>query len=403
MPTVSNIENYACDFCQSSLSKPDYIPQGTRRLMAVHVCPVCGLSQSCQGVSEPDRIRTLSADADWGNVRHGKGVRFGALRSILERDVNWFETRRAVDIGANRGDFILWLNTTHQEVECWAIEPDESVVSTYANLSSVRLHVNRLEQVNLTASYFDLVLCSHTLEHAESAGGMLETMRQALKPGGMLLLEVPNLKGITGEETVEEFFIDKHSFHFDRETLLDYLRCAGFSVLRGADDTDNLNITLLLRREGERVQYRPHDGQDRAARNRQWIADYAKRLPANRALLKRIVDEKLRPLGKRQKVGYWGAGRIFDALVNYGGLEEQDVYCLVDRYLYGIIPKTHGVAIERPEALRLREPQVLIALGRSAEDQIARTAYAFGVRHVVKFSDLMEQARDLPMTHSDAH
>lgn len=391
---MSNTENPTCDFCLSPLMVPDYLPQGTRRAMTVHVCPICGLSQSSQGIPEPKRIRTLSTDADWGNVRHGKGVRFSTLRAILEREVDWNEIRRAIDVGANRGDFILWLKSAHPKVEAWAIEPDASVVAAYSQLSGVRLHIDRLEQVSLPAAQFDLIFCSHTLEHADSAAVMLETMRLALRPGGLLLLEIPNLAGITGQDIVEEFFIDKHTFHFDRETLLDYLKSTGFSVVHGSEDTDVLNITLLLRREGDRGQYYPCDGEIRAARNREWIAEFSKRLPTNRALLKRIVDEKLRPLGKRQKVGYWGAGRIFDALVNYGGLNSEDVYCLVDRHLYGIIPETHGIAIDRPETLRLSEPQVLVVLGRSAEELMARTAYAFGVRHVVKFSELMEQVRD---------
>lgn len=394
-----NTENPTCDFCQCQLPSPAYFPKGTRRGVAVHVCPNCGLCQSSKSFSESDRIRTLSTDADWGNVRHGKSVRFGALRTILERELDWSEVHRAADIGANRGDFIVWLKTTRPLTEIWAIEPDASVISAYAELPEVILHVNRLEHVSLPAAYFDLIFCSHTLEHADSATTMLDTIRQALRPGGMLLLEIPNLAGITGEDVVEEFFIDKHTFHFDRETLLDYLKTAGFSVLCGADDTDDLNITLLLRREDDKVKYLPCDGQTRSSRNRQWLADFANRLPKNRELLKRMVDEKLRPLGTRQKVGYWGAGRIFDALVKYGGLESKDVYCLVDRHLYGIVAKAHGIAIERPEALRLQEPQVLVTLGRSAEDLMARTAYAFGIRHVLKFSELIEQVRETPITN----
>jgi SAM-dependent methyltransferase len=385
-----------CDFCHNPLGEDVYIPTGTRRDIKVRVCQVCGLTQSRQGTSETKRIQTLSTDADWGNVRHGKGVRFGALRTILEREVNWDEVSHALDIGANRGDFVLWLRDAHPQVEIWAIEPDRIVVDSYAALPELHLILDRVEHVTLPVGQFDLVFCSHTLEHADSGAGMIEIMRQALRPGGLLLLEVPNLAGIQGEDIVEEFFIDKHSLHFDRETLLDYVRCAGFSIVLGAEDIDPLNITLLLRRDGERMSYHPKDGATRVLRNLQWITDYAKRLPANRLLLKRIVEEKLRPLAIRQKVGYWGAGRIFDALVNYGGLGPEDVYCLVDRHLHGIIKETHGVPIERPEMLRLREPQVLVALGRSAEDVMARNAYAFGVRHVVKFSELLGQVRDLP-------
>lgn len=399
---MSSTEHSSCDFCKCSLSmEPDYIPIGTRRGMTVHVCPSCGLTQSRQGKRDLQRSRTLSTDADWGNVRHGKSARFGALLRILEREIAWVSVRRVADIGANRGDFVLWLNENHPDIESWAIEPDTNIISHYAEIPNLHLHTCRLESLQLPASQFDLIFCSHTLEHADSAAEMLNTLHRALRPGGLLLLDIPNLEGISSNDIIEEFFIDKHSFHFDRETLLDYLPSAGYSVLQGSGDEDVYNVTLLLRRENLNIHYCPTDGVKRAARNRQWLASFTQRLPANRILLQDIVDKKLRPLAKRQKVAYWGAGRIFDALVRYGGLGPQDVYCLVDRHLQGIVEKTHGLKIERPESLLIHEPQVIVVLARSAEELIARSAYSFGIRHVIKFSELLGQVRDVPSRNRD--
>ena len=392
--TMSIIEQSECDFCHTSFSAPIYFPKNTRRAMQVYVCENCGLIQSSQGVPEPERIQTLSTDADWGNVRHGKGVRFEFLRTILETEIHWEGISRVADVGSNRGDFVLWLNNNHPKVECWAIEPDKSVVENYAHIQQVNLHLDRLENVPLPNDYFDLIFCSHTLEHADTAAEMIEIIRKALRPGGMLLLEVPNLQGITGQDVIEEFFIDKHTFHFDRETLIDYVTSSGFSVLRGLNDNDELNITLLLCRDAESVVYHPIAGISRATRNFEWINLFANRMPINRQLLKWIVQEKLRPLGARQKVGYWGGGRILDTLLKYGGLRPDDIFCLVDSHLHKIVKETNGIRIERPEMLRILEPQVLVTLGRSSENLMAKSAYSFGIRHVVMFSELMGQARN---------
>lgn len=366
--------------------------------MAIWVCPECGLVQSRAGGPRPERVRTLSTDADWGNVRHGKGVRFAVLRDLIGELVDWSQVRRALDVGSNRGDFILWAHAEHPETELWAVEPDAGVVEDYRELPGLHLILDRIEHLALPDQAFDLVFCSHTLEHAASAAAMLRQMHDCLRPGGWLVLEIPNIAAIALPDTVEEFFIDKHTFHFDRDTLLDFVRQSGYEVVRGAEDQDPLNITLLLRRAGPAVVYRPADGAARARRHDAWIAGYGPRLSENRALLRRLVDEKLRPLGQRQKVAYWGAGRIFDALVKYGGLQAENVYMLVDRHLHGIVAQTHGVAIDKPERLRIREPQVCVVLGRSGEEAMARAAYAFGVRHVLKFSELLEQVRDVPAT-----
>ena len=121
------------------------------------------------------------------------------------------------------------------------------------------------------------------------------------------------------------------------------------------------------------------------------MANYSCTLDANRAKLRRLVEQKLRPLAKVQRVGYWGAGRIFNALCRYGGLRPGDVYCLVDRHLQSIVQTTEGVAIQRPERLKRLDPQVLVILGRVSAEAMRKEARELGVVNVVTFAELMEQ------------
>jgi 2-polyprenyl-3-methyl-5-hydroxy-6-metoxy-1,4-benzoquinol methylase/predicted RNA-binding Zn-ribbon protein involved in translation (DUF1610 family) len=395
MIKMNTLLNTNCDFCGSSLDgQITYKPIESRRDAKVYVCPSCGLVQSKQNHFSADSEVRVSSNADWGNVRHGKGARFQSLLTFWEKEVDWNYVKKVLDIGSNRGDFVLWVNEKHPEVEIWAIEPDKNLVDAYCSKKGLNLHTTHAEKVDLPEETFDLAFCSHTLEHVDSASRLIEHCRRAIKPGGFLILEVPNLNAIDGINIVEEFFIDKHMFHFDRETLLDYIKSAGFSVISGDKDDDKTNISLLLRREKSTSIYCPIASEQRAIRNQRWISKYSNLVLKNREYLKRMVDEKLGPLSKRQKVAYWGAGRIFDALIKFGGLEASNVYSLVDGHLHGIVDKVHSVTIERPETLRLREPQVVVILGQSAEDFMAKRAYAFGIRHIIKFSDLMEQIRD---------
>lgn len=383
-----------CDFCRATSSAPLYSPSGTKRGMKIWVCKACGLTQSHSEAPPDTKARTLSTDADWGNVRHGKGVRFEHLRQLMENHILLKEQKRILDVGANRGDFIRWSKNKIPGATILAVEPDGTITSSYSSTENVTLSISRIEDLSLINNNFNLVFCSHTLEHATSAASMLSQMHDAIQVGGFLVIEVPALEAICLPDIVEEYFIDKHPFHFDRATLIDYVTQRGFEVVAGLGDTDPLNISLLLRKIGPASDYKPHDGVARAQRNTFWIEQYRNKLIKNRQLLKVVVEKKLRPLGLRQKVAYWGAGRIFDALVKYGGLTHQDVFMLVDRYLHGIVHSTHDVAIDKPELLRLREPQVIVILGNSAENAMAKQAYEMGIRHIIKFSELMEQARD---------
>ena len=54
-----------------------YKPVNSKRGMSVGVCKDSGLIQSFQTKEKPSkRIQSISCDADWGNIRHGKGLRF---------------------------------------------------------------------------------------------------------------------------------------------------------------------------------------------------------------------------------------------------------------------------------------------------------------------------------------
>lgn len=365
--------------------------------MIVWVCRHCGLTQSTQQHPEAQKIRTLSADADWGNVRHGKGVRFDFLRQKILQFTTPSDIRHALDIGANRGDFALWLNQENPDSAILAIEPDTTVTASYNGIANILVKHARIEHEQLPAEQFDLIFCSHTLEHAHSGRHMLGQIHDALSPIGIAVIEVPNLEVLDTPDIVEEFFIDKHTFHFDRQTLLNMVKSIGFDVLSGTTDTDKMNITLVLKR-GTAISPSLVADEESAhvRRNCTWLNAYPGKLTKNRGFLKAIVETKLHPLAKRQKVAYWGASRIFDALVKYGKLDPQSVFCLVDRYLHATIGETHGIKIHRPEYLRLVEPHVIVVLGNSAEEAIARTAYEMGIRHVLKFSELMGQVRDLP-------
>lgn len=69
------------------------------------------------------------------------------------------------------------------------------------------------------------------------------------------------------------------------------------------------------------------------------------------------------------------------------------MFALVDKHLWDKIDKNQGIPIQRPEMLRLLEPNVVVALARSSEEAIAKTANRMGVRHVLRFNELMDQIR----------
>jgi 2-polyprenyl-3-methyl-5-hydroxy-6-metoxy-1,4-benzoquinol methylase len=373
-----------CDFCSQDLGEPVYRPVNTLRHLAVFECPECNLCQSrSRQAFERDHTMTLSCDSDWGNVRHGKSARFNSVINWLQ-GYDFSSANDVLDVGSNRGDFVLWMNRQYPEARITALEPDSTILSAYNDIPGINIVNDRFE--NIPIGKFDFIYSVHTLEHASSAREMLEKKRALLNPNGKLLLEVPNLNIINDPDNVEEFFIDKHTFHFSREVLLNMVQSLGFKVLQGEADSDIHNITLLLTvAESDDDEMLPTESFIES------LTQYKATMEQNRQRLRRMVQDKIVPLSERQRVGFWGAGRIFNALVKYGGLKLEHVHCLVDEYLWQIIDNNEGIPINKPESLKSSEPQVLVILGRSSADDMRKQAHAMGIRHVIPFRDLIAQ------------
>lgn len=106
-----------------------------------------------------------------------------------------------------------------------AIEHDESSVKYLRHIGAVRVDLNELE-----ASRYDAVLSSHSLEHllVGDLYSSLASLRRALRPRGILYIEVPN-----GAHTCS-FLPGNHAPHtlfFNIRALKSILSRAGFEVI----------------------------------------------------------------------------------------------------------------------------------------------------------------------------
>lgn len=213
-----------CDLCGSDRLALVYDP-GSARGLTVYLCERCGLVQSLPRIDAvPVRRVAVSSGVDWGNLRYGKGLRTQAALDLLG-DLSG--TRACLDVGSNRGDFVLRLREQAPGAAIDAIEPDAGVVDEYRDRCS--LTIGRLEHVELPTHRYDLIYCSHTLEHLAAPREETRRLATALAPGGRLFIEVPNLDLLDRDDLVEEWFIDKHLYHFSRATLLALLATAGLS------------------------------------------------------------------------------------------------------------------------------------------------------------------------------
>jgi SAM-dependent methyltransferase len=383
---------FSCDLCDNTALEQVYAPQNSPRRLTVWLCSHCGLLQSLPRTDRAERKEaTISSGADWGNLRYGKGFRAEANLATLRPFLNKQRPLRVLDIGANRGAFGLELKSAYPKAHIMGIEPDERVVGAWAGKSGFTWLHARLEDTRLEDEGFDVIYSCHTLEHLKSPRQALLAHRANLAPNGYLLLEVPNTAIIGSNDIVEEFFIDKHLYHFSPRSLAKLLSVCGFRAVAIGDPRDSVNITVVAVKAdavSPTVAADPREVEAAAA----LISSYhAQRLQNLSALVQ--VAAMIDAMAPR-KVAIWGAGRLLNSLILNGGLRPQALAAVVDKHLIRYASEAHGVRLTSPEDLGNVRPDIVVVMSRSFANEIRIEAQerAPGCE-VLAYTDLLARAK----------
>lgn len=380
-----------CELCRHDSLDVVYEPE-SRRGLKVYACGHCGLVQSLPRVDRAPRApAAVSGGADWGNVRYGKAFRTEATLALLRRHVDFAARLSILDVGSNRGSFVRAIADCAPEASILAIEPDERVASACAGIDRVDLICARIEDTPLESGRFDVVHSCHTIEHLANPARVLADHWRSLKPGGLLVLDAPNIAILAADDIVEEWFIDKHLYHFSARTLMRLVEASGFEIVAAPDIADRENLLLIARKSQTAHRAAERDTREVSA-SRQLITNYGIARARNLAALTFVAAEiaAMRP----KRVAVWGAGRIFDSLVRHGGLEPGSLSLIVDAHLKAHVAERFGCALSGPEELAAARPDVVVVLSRSFADEIARDARRLApAADVLLYSDLLTQAR----------
>lgn len=378
-----------CDFCFSPLEYL-YSPVNSKREARVFVCPECLLVQTKYSKKIAEKKRpSISCDADWGNIRIGKRNRLFSNLSFILKYCDFTKIKTLLDVGSNRGDFIKYISQRFSHLKITAIEPDSNLIDYKNEFEVIK---RKFEKVELSEKY-DFIYCSHTLEHVDSLRVFINKLKEVSKKDSILFIDVPNLIIIEKDRNiVEEFFMDKHTFHFTEEVLENIFLEMGFKVV--AKEVDWYNIQFLLKpiEKKEKILHN-YQKEKKLKEIKVFIKNYEMKLKENRKILEKLVTEKLSKFFKRQKVGFWGATRVFDAFVKYGKLSPKDVFILVDKYVWKVLPEVYGIPVREPEYLKIYTPHVIFVCARSSAKKIEKTTHEMGFRWVVTFDELMSQGR----------
>jgi SAM-dependent methyltransferase len=382
-----------CELCHRQALDPIYKPESTTRGLTVHLCESCGLLQSLPRIDRATRApAAVSGGADWGNVRYGKGFRTQVAIKAIKRHCNLRDDLALLDVGSNRGSFVRAFLDTAPEAHVVAVEPDERVASSCAGIPRVHLVPSRIEDIALEAGRFDVVHSCHTIEHLIHPAKTLADHYRVLKTGGLLILDAPNTALLASDDIVEEWFIDKHLYHFSEHTLERMIEAAGFTIIDRPDPKDRSNLFFVARKNGGKPVESIASDLTEAEYATDLVATYGATRARNMAALTLVATELLRMAPRR--VAIWGAGRLFDSLVSHGRFDASTLTLLIDKHLAVHMRERHGCALSGPESLADAKPGVVVVMSRDFAHEIAEevTRLTPGAE-IVLYTDLLSRAR----------
>ncbi|HEY1963050.1 MAG TPA: class I SAM-dependent methyltransferase [Rhizomicrobium sp.] len=381
----------ACELCRRAELIQIYEPYGSTRGLKVYLCNHCGLVQSLPRIDHAPRApAAVSSGADWGNVRYGKGFRTDVAMAALKRHADLNSDLQVLDVGSNRGSFVRAMVEAAPCAAITAIEPDERVADSCGDLERTELLCARIEDAALETERFDIVHSCHTIEHLAEPARALADHWRVLKTGGLLILDAPNIAFLDGDDIVEEWFIDKHLYHFSARTLMRMVSAAGFVIVAAPDLADRENLLIVARKmpSGARPLLSDQREVSEAAR---LISAYQATRARNLVALTFVAAEIAAM--KPRRVAIWGAGRLFDSLVVHGGFAPAMLSHLIDKHLIKHVDSRFGTPLNAPEALTAAQPDVIIVMSRGFAHEIVAEARALAPRaEIVTYSDLLSRA-----------
>jgi SAM-dependent methyltransferase len=220
------------------------------RRLRTTICRRCGLVWSNPRPSEEDVRRYYSREyrLDYKgratpSLRHIARSGRGALNRIRGLSPFLKKGARVLDAGAGGGEVVYALRKLG--FEAVGLEPDEQYARHARETLGVPVTTGFVQDAEFPPAGFDLVTIYHALEHVEDPAGILARLRRWIAPGGLLLVEVPNVEArciLPGHR-----FHFAHFYNFNRVTLEATGRKAGFEPLQTTTSPDGGNLIGIFR------------------------------------------------------------------------------------------------------------------------------------------------------------
>jgi SAM-dependent methyltransferase len=134
-----------------------------------------------------------------------------------------------LDVGCSSGGFLRTLQDGPWKLHGLEISPDEAQRAMAS--SGAEVFVGTVLDAPFAPQSFDVITAFHFLEHAHKLKEVVARMREWLKPGGIIYIQVPNIQGLEAQIFKSYWYgleLPRHLSHFSPASLRDLFLSSGF-------------------------------------------------------------------------------------------------------------------------------------------------------------------------------
>ncbi|MBI5944385.1 MAG: methyltransferase domain-containing protein [Chloroflexi bacterium] len=339
----------------------------------VVVCYGCGFGFADNIPAQGEFDRYYQQMSKYENEHQGGQISPSAQETYdsIVRQVKPFladENARIIDVGCATGGLLAAFQKNGYG-DILGVDPSPSCSKTAQRLYGIRVENTPVSEIPRYESLFDLVILNSVLEHIRDLDDSLAALRNLLKPGGLLWIEVPDVSRFT-ELTSAAFqqFSMEHINFFSSTSLTNLLHKNGFETAavwhntRRLEEIQDPALSTLFRRSDGVAVNREYDHETKRSLLEYLDSSYQ----ADSGVL-RIIDEVVE---SRRSIIVWGTGTHTQRLLATSRLRQADIKAFIDSNPNYQGKNFSGVPVLSPDALAGMSEPVLIS-SRLYQNEIA--------------------------------
>jgi SAM-dependent methyltransferase len=226
--TAAAVAGRSCPACGGALEAWRTVPGSDPALPGDYElarCVGCGTAVTLA----PAPAQAHEAGAYGGGKPRGAGLAAPLLRAFTRRRLAMLEghTGRLLDVGAGRGRFVADARAAGWDAQ--GIEPSLRGIEGARGLG-IELQQAGIDDADVPAGSLDAATLWHVLEHLDDPGPALRRIAGWLRPGGLLVVGVPNLDSVQARAGGSRWYhldVPRHRTHFTETGLHALLYASG--------------------------------------------------------------------------------------------------------------------------------------------------------------------------------